>query len=144
MEESLINKISDEFDLKEIDAKEYSSLPLAYIGDGVFDLIIRTLVVAKGNLKASKLHHITSGIVKAPTQAKMIESVLDILNEEEMAVYKRGRNHKSNTQAKNASIIDYRKATGFESLIGYLYLENKNDRLLELIKTAIDRIGVKV
>ena len=71
-------------------------------------------------------------------------SVLDILNEEEMAVYKRGRNHKSNTQAKNASIIDYRKATGFESLIGYLYLENKTDRLLELIKTAIDRIGVKV
>ena len=82
-----------------------------------------------------------SSIVKAPSQAKIIRSVLDELTEEEMAVYKHGRNAKSATSAKNSSIIDYRVATGFEALTGYLYLSHKLDRALELIKLGMERTG---
>ncbi|MFG6394001.1 MAG: ribonuclease III [Lachnospiraceae bacterium] len=120
---------------------QYSSLALAYIGDGVFDLVIRTIILDMGNGKVKDFHRMASSIVKAPSQAKIIRSVLDELTEEEMAVYKHGRNAKSATSAKNSSIIDYRVATGFEALTGYLYLSHKLDRALELIKLGMERTG---
>lgn len=119
--------------------EQYSALGLAYIGDGVFDLIIRTIVLDMGNGKVKNFHRITSSIVNAESQAKITKAILDELTEEENAIYKHGRNAKSSTSAKNASIVDYRIATGFEALIGYLYLNNRLERALELIKMGLER-----
>ena len=144
MEESinLLNLIKRSFDLKEVDIRTYSPLTLAYIGDCVYDLVIRTVVVERGNEPANKLHKKTVAYVKAQTQASMIEALLPYLTEEEEAVYKRGRNAKSYTSAKNASIGDYRKATGMEALVGYLYLTGQEARIMELIKTGLKELSM--
>ena len=131
--------IKEQFGIKDVDIRTYSPLTLAYIGDGVFDLIIRTIVLDMGNGKVKSFHRITSGIVKAESQAKITKAILDELTEEENAIYKHGRNAKSATSAKNASIVDYRIATGFEALIGYLYLNNRLERALKLIKMGLER-----
>ena len=124
MEESisLLDLIKQSFELKEVDIRAYSPLTLAYIGDCVYDLVIRTVVVERGNEPANKLHKKTVAYVKAQTQASMIEALLPYLTEEEEAVYKRGRNAKSYTSAKNASIGDYRKASGRDRCGGRLPL----------------------
>ncbi len=142
MEESLSlsSRIRELFGLKEVDMKAYSPLTLAYIGDAAYELVIRTMVVEKGNRQASQLHKLTTSYVKAQAQAAMIEALEPELTEEELAIYKRGRNAKSYTSAKNASILDYRKATGLEALIGYLYLSGREERVLFLIKEGISRI----
>ncbi len=142
MEESLSlsSRIRELFGLKEVDMKAYSPLTLAYIGDAAYELVIRTMVVEKGNRQASQLHRLTTSYVKAQAQAAMIEALEQELTEEELAIYKRGRNAKSYTSAKNASILDYRKATGLEALIGYLYLSGREERVLFLIKEGISRI----
>lgn len=119
--------------------EQYSSLGLAYIGDGVYDLIIRTIVIDLGNGKVKNFHRITSSVVKAEAQAKLVKEILEILTEEEMAVYRHGRNAKSATSAKNASIVDYRLATGFEALLGYLYLKHRMDRALYLVKYGLEK-----
>ena len=119
--------------------EQYSALGLAYIGDGVFDLIIRTIVMDMGNGKVKNFHRKTSGIVKAESQSKIMKSILELLSDEENAIYKHGRNAKSSTSAKNASIVDYRIATGFEALIGYLYLSHRLDRALELVKIGLEK-----
>lgn len=144
MEESisLLDLIKQSFELKEVDIRAYSPLTLAYIGDCIFDLVIRTVVVERGNEPANKLHRKTVAYVKAQTQAAMIEALLPELSEEELSVYKRGRNAKSYTSAKNASVGDYRKATGLEALMGYLYLTGKESRMLDLIKTGLQRLGM--
>lgn len=136
--------IKEKFGLDKVDIRTYSPLALAYIGDGIFDLIIRTLVVGKGNTKASQLHYQTSHIVKAQTQAKMIEALEQELTEEEKDVYRRGRNAKSPTMAKNASMTDYRKATGFEALMGYLYLKDDLDRVMELTKIGLKKVNISI
>lgn len=144
MEESisLLKSIKQSFDLKEVDIRTYSPLTLAYIGDSIFELIIRTVVVERGNEPANKLHHKTVKFVKAQTQSSMIEALLPELTQEELAVYKRGRNAKSYTSAKNASIGDYRKATGLEALMGYLYLADRPERILELVKIGLHKLDM--
>lgn len=144
MEESisLLDLIKQSFELKEVDIRAYSPLTLAYIGDCVYDLVIRTVVVERGNEPANKLHKKTVAYVKAQTQAAMIEALLPYLTEEEETVYKRGRNAKSYTSAKNASIGDYRKATGMEALVGYLYLTGQEARIMELIKTGLKELSM--
>lgn len=137
---SLLNEIKQSFALKEVDIRTYSPLTLAYIGDSIFDLIVRTVVVERGNEPANKLHHKTVKYVKAETQAAMIEALLPELSEEELAIYKRGRNAKSYTSAKNASIGDYRKATGLEALVGYLYLQDRTERIIELIQNGLHKL----
>ena len=139
---SLLEQIKQSFALKEVDIRTYSPLTLAYIGDSIFDLIIRTVVVERGNEPANKLHHKTVRYVKAETQAAMIEALLPELTEEEVSVYKRGRNAKSYTSAKNASIGDYRKATGLEALMGYLYLQDRTERILELIQIGLHKLNM--
>lgn len=138
MEKGIEAYIKEQFQLPDVDIKTYSPLALAFIGDGIFDLIIRTLVVGTGNTKASQLHKRTSQMVKAPAQSQMVETILTLLTEEEEAVYRRGRNAKSPTMAKNATMAEYRRATGLEALMGYLYLNNQFERIVELIKTAIN------
>ena len=135
--------IRERFNIKTQDIRTYSPLTLAYIGDGVFDLIIRTVVVDKGNTSPNELHRHTSSIVKAHTQALMAEALMEELTEEEHDVYRRGRNAKSFTTAKNATVADYRKATGFEALMGYLYLEDRFDRAVYLSRRALDLLGIE-
>lgn len=146
MEESvtILEAIKRDFDCGEIDIRTYSPLALAYIGDAIYDLVIRTIVVERGNTSANKLHRKTVSYVNARVQAQMIEAMMDELTGEEQAVYKRGRNAKSYTTAKNASVMEYRKATGFEALCGYLYLTGKQERMLELIKRAVEMVGMKI
>lgn len=143
MEESLslLTQIKESFSLGEVDVRAYSPLTLAYIGDAVYDMIIRTVVVERSNKPAHELHKQTSALVKAQTQAQIIEALQDVLTEEEAAVYKRGRNAKSYTTAKNASVGDYRKATGLEALVGWLYLQDNIVRAIELVKEGLIRIG---
>ena len=138
MEKGIEAYIKEQFQLPDVDIKTYSPLALAFIGDGIFDLIIRTLVVGTGNTKASQLHKRTSQMVKAPAQSQMVETILPLLTEEEEAVYRRGRNAKSPTMAKNATMAEYRRATGLEALMGYLYLNNQFERIVELMKAAIN------
>ena len=146
MEESItiLDAIKREFDCEEKDIRTYSPLTLAYIGDAVYDLVIRTIVVERGNKSANNLHRQTVAYVNARIQAKMIDALESELTEEELAVYHRGRNAKSYTVAKNASVIEYRKATGLEALCGYLYLQGRQERMLHLIRYGITGIGMRI
>lgn len=128
------------FDMQEVDIKSYSPLTLAYIGDSVYDLIVKSIVINKGNRPVQKLHKETSGLVQASAQSLMMRTIQQHLTEEEVAVYKRGRNAKSVSPAKNQSITDYRRATGFEALMGYLYLQNDWKRMIDLIKLGMDSL----
>ncbi len=129
--------------LEKQDICSYSPLTLAYIGDAVYELVIRSMILTEGNAPVNKLHKRSSGLVKAETQAKIIKVFLDeeLLTEDELRVYKRGRNAQSYTKAKNASVVDYRMATGFEALMGYLYLLEKSDRMMELIGLGLTKIS---
>lgn len=116
---------------------QYSPLALAYIGDGVYELYVRSRVIEEhSNLPAHKLHLHTVKYVKAHAQSNSIEALQNILTEEEAAVYRRGRNAKSATVPKNANIVEYRRATGFEALIGYVYLTGDTERLNKLMDEA--------
>ncbi len=139
--EDFYEKIREEFNMGEVDIRTYSPLTLAFIGDCVFDLVIRSLVVGAGNMQVNKLHRKKADIVKAPAQAKLIEAIQDELSEDELTVYRRGCNAHTANKAKNASFGDYHKATGLEALIGYLYLEHEQDRILKLIKSGLEKTG---
>ena len=138
----LLNLIRSAFPQKEVDIRTYSPLTLAYIGDAIYDLIIRTVVVAGANRPANELHRITVRYVSAP--ARIIEALMETLTEEEQSVYRRGKNSKPHTTAKNADPADYMKATGFEAVLGYLYLKDDMERALELVKTGIRLAGLTI
>lgn len=126
------------FALREADAAEYSPLALAYIGDCVYELIIRTSLVNPGNAPVDMLNRRASRLAKAGTQAVMADAILSagILNSEEEAAYRRGRNAHSPTKAKNATVADYRRATGFEALIGWLYIQKSFERIMEIVSAG--------
>lgn len=132
--------LKETFDLKTQDMKTYSPLTLAYIGDAIYELVVRTVLVERGNTQVKKLHQRASRLVKASAQSAMIETLKPYLTEEEMSVFKRGRNAKVATMAKNATMSDYRRATGFEALMGYLYLTEQWERMLELMKIGIREV----
>ena len=129
--------------MKQIDPKQCSPLVLAYVGDCVFDLIVKTMVVGKGNRPVHRLHEETSRYVQASAQSYMMRFMQEHLNEEEHAVYRRGRNARSVSPAKNQSITDYRRATGFEALIGHLYLSEEYERLTELVTIGLEAMEEK-
>ncbi len=132
-----IEELKRQFDLEEKDLRTYSPLTLAYLGDAVYDLLIRTILVKRGNRPVADLHKTASSLVKASAQSRMIGVLEPYLTEEEMSVYRRGRNAHPSTIAKNATMADYRRATGFEALIGYLYLKEEYARITELIRLGI-------
>lgn len=147
MEESIIKGCDDIFgsiissmELDDIEVDTYSPLTLAYIGDAIYELVIRTKIVTAANIQVNKLHKKSSSLVKAETQAKMIKLLMEDLDDKELSIYKRGRNAKSYTKAKNASVIDYRNATGFEALMGYLYLSHNTKRMMDLIILGLERL----
>ncbi len=141
MEESvsLLKLVKEGFGLKEVDIRTYSPLTLAYVGDAVYDMVFRTAVVLQGNAPVNKLHGRTVKYVKAPAQAVLADAVIGELTSEELAVYKRGKNAKPYTMAKNATIAEYKKATGLEALVGYLYLTDQMERALALILRGLHK-----
>ena len=143
-EDNVLSIIKNDFAIKELDMNTYSPLTLAFIGDGIFDLIIRTVIVERANQTPNKLHNKKAAIVKAATQARMGEALLDVFNEEEADIYRRGRNAKSYSTAKNASVTDYRKATGLEAVMGYLYLKSQTERAVELTKIGLEKLDIEI
>ena len=149
MEESIISLsaffdyFADTLQLKKVDITSYSPLALAYIGDAVYELIIRTKVMNHGSTQVNNMHKKSARLVNAKAQADIIRILVEgeELTEEEIAVYKRGRNAKSATTAKHATVADYRTATGFEALCGYLYLSGKLERLIWVVSRGLNRIG---
>ena len=135
----LINSIKEKFGLFGDDPKQYSPLALAFIGDSIYGAVAKTVVVLDGNCPANDLDKKAVKHIKAVSQAKVADRLIKdgILTEEELAVYRRGRNTKSPTSAKNAPMADYRKATGLEALVGYLYLKGDMERVLELMHMGI-------
>lgn len=140
MEKGIDSYIKEAFEIDSVDIRTYSPLTLAFIGDGIYDLIIRSIVVGKGNIRARDLHAHTSHLVKASAQSAYMEKLIPNLTTEEEEIYRRGRNAKSGTMAKNASMADYRRATGFEALMGYLYLTDQFERIVELVQIALQEV----
>ena len=149
MEENIISLsafagfFADTLQLKEVDITSYSPLALAYIGDAVYELIIRTKVMNHGSTQVNNMHKKSARLVNAKAQADIIRSLVEgeELTPEEITVYKRGRNAKSATTAKHATVADYRTATGFEALCGYLYLNGRLERLIWVVSRGLNRIG---
>ena len=133
MGEDLTSVICEQFGYPRKDAKQYAPLSLAFVGDAVYSLFIRTKLLCEKELTVNHLHKHAADIVKAEAQKEVMLKMLPKLTDEEMTVYKRGRNAKSYSVAKNASVTDYRVATGFEALLGYLYLNGRTDRIFELV-----------
>ena len=136
--------INSEFGITSNDIRTYSALTLAYIGDAVYDLIVRSVLVNRGNTQVNKLHKRASAIVKAPAQALLAAAVMDDLTDEEKDIFKKGRNSKPHTKAKNASTMEYLEATGLEAVIGFLYLKGDMDRAMELIKLGFERTDIEL
>jgi len=126
----------NEFEKKNIN--EYSPLVLAYIGDAVYEVYIRTFLVTVKNASVHMLHKYSTDYVKAKAQSDIIHKIIEHLTEEEKDVVRRGRNAKSGTIPKNADVTEYKYATGLESLIGYLYLKNDTKRLIQILKMCVD------
>ena len=121
----------------EINPSLYSPLVLAYIGDAVYEVFTREKILAEcPNLPAHKLHKANVQYVKANAQSNAMAVIEPILKEDELAIYKRGRNAKSGTVPKNADLVEYRRATGFEALIGYLHMKKEFERLNEIMEMA--------
>ncbi len=129
--------ILESFDGREQDVRNFSPLTLAYIGDCVYELIVRTMVVERGNRPPRKLHNESSEFSKAGTQRKIYEALLDEVTKEEADILRRGKNAHFHTKAKNATVLEYRSATALEALLGYLYLTGKMERVLELLKIGL-------
>ena len=131
-------EFTESMQLKEQDPRNLSPLTLAYLGDCVYELWIRSLLVTRGNRSVDHLNSMGSVLAKAPTQCAILHELEPELTEEELAVYRRGRNAKSPTKAKNATVIEYRTATGFEALVGFLYLDHQEERLPQLLKRSFE------
>ena len=144
IEKPILLTVNEIFNSKEVRPNEYSPLALAFIGDSVFDLVIKSVIVEKANCQVNKLQNKTSKIVRATTQALIVDALKDILTEEEANIYRRGRNAKPYTKAKNASYSEYCKATGLEALVGYLYLKGDTERLIALIKTGLENAEITI
>lgn len=125
------------------DIRSYSPVVLAYMGDAVLETVIRTVLVSRYTNKVSDINKKCSSIVKATTQARIVRLLLDeeVLTEEEKSIYRRGRNANTFTSAKNAGISEYKMSTGFEAVLGYLYLSERTDRLLYIVKTGLELLN---
>lgn len=121
-------------------ANTYSPLALAYIGDGVYEIFVRTYVMNKGNMPVNKMHKASRELVRASSQAKIYYLIEEMLTEKEQAVLRRGRNAKSVSTPKNGDMTEYRHATGLEALIGYLYIDGQIDRIKELIDVGLSAL----
>ena len=136
--ENFIDYCKSTLRIEHCNPETYSPLALAYIGDSIFDLMIKTMVVSAANKQSRKYHDEVSKIVCAPSQAKMMQGIKDSLTEAEHAIYKRGRNANIYSSAKNSSMSEYRNATAFEAVLGYLYLNEDFIRLADIVKLSLE------
>lgn len=141
---SLLEEIHVAFGEKNVDLRTFSPLTLAYIGDAIYEVVIRTLVVEDGQKAPNTLHKHTTKLVKAQTQSALAQILLEDMTDKEQDVYRRGKNTKVHSAAKNATLTDYRRATGFETVCGYLYLNGETGRMIELIKLGLEKLGLEV
>jgi ribonuclease-3 family protein len=132
--------IKEQFEIKGTDINTYNPLTLAFIGDSVYEIIVRTLVVSKGNKSVNALAKDKNKLVNAKTQSRIAEILTEVFTEEEADIYRRGKNAKTANHSKSAAYSEYHRATGLEAVFGYLYLTGKLDRCLELLKTALDKL----
>lgn len=139
MIEEIFKKISQELPVKPGDINTYSPLALAYVGDAVYELYIRTLLLSRGNAPVHKLHRQSVTFVKAKAQSDIVHKLMERLDPVEQDVVRRGRNAKSGTIPKNADVADYKYATGFETLLGYLYIKQDFARLLEVLRISVEQ-----
>lgn len=135
--EDLHEVILDNGKLSKADIQMLNPLVLAYVGDSVYDTFVRTLLVSSGYGQVAKLHKMSVEFVKAKAQADILAKISELLSEEEQDIVRRGRNTKSATIPKNADISDYRYATGFEALIGFLYLTGQLERLMDIVEMIV-------
>lgn len=124
--------------MTELEIDKLSTLALAHVGDGVYELLVRTMLCKPGVGRVNDLHKKTVALVKAPAQAKAVERILPMLTEKELAVYKRGRNTKTHAAPGRASVGEYHSATGLETLFGYLYLRGEYDRIQVLFEKIME------
>lgn len=124
--------------INNIDIQVVPAQTLAFIGDAVYNVYIRTYLTSISTSKAGALHNLSIKYVSARGQAATIDKIMELLTDEEIAVYKRGRNTNIATVSKNVDVVEYKKATGFECLIGYLYVTKNNDRLDFIVKKCIE------
>lgn len=141
--ETLRELILREFPHEEVDIRTYSPLALAFLGDAVYSLVIRTILVSKGNRQAEKYHNDTTYYVRAEQQAAIGKAVYDLMTQEEQKIYRRGRNSNPYHHAKSSSLEEYLQATALETLCGYLYLKDEMPRLLELLREGVLRTDRK-
>jgi len=139
MIEEIFKKISQELPVKPGDINTYSPLALAYVGDAVYEQYIRTLLLSRGNAPVHKLHRQSVAFVKAKAQSDIVHKLMERLDPVEQDVVRRGRNAKSGTIPKNADVADYKYATGFETLLGYLYIKQDFARLLEVLRISVEQ-----
>lgn len=130
--------VLEEFEINQKDISQIPPLVLAYIGDSVYEVFVRTLVVCEGSANVNKLHKRSTCFVKAKAQSDIVHRIMNSLKPEEQDIVRRGRNAKSGTIPKNADVTEYKYATGFESLIGYLYLKKDYERLIEVMKMSVE------
>jgi ribonuclease-3 family protein len=143
MDENFFKSLNADAGISRGDLNSYSPLVLAYVGDAVYEIFIRTLLVSHGNAPVNKLHRQSIGFVRAKAQSDTIHALMESLSAEELDIVRRGRNAKSGSIPKNADVTEYKYATGFESLLGYLYLKGDYSRLLELLnKSAAGSAGI--
>ncbi len=138
MFEELIQNMRKDFDIKPMDVMNLQPLVLAYIGDAVYEVYIRTMLVVNNKSNVNMLHKMSVKYVKAKSQADIVHRLNDRLTADEQDIVRRGRNAKSATVPKHADVTDYRYSTGFEALIGYLYLTNNYERLMEILRLAVE------
>ncbi|MBR2467559.1 MAG: ribonuclease III [Clostridia bacterium] len=124
--------------LTKTEAKCLNPQVLAFVGDSVYTLFVRTMLAEKFDVKSGKLHTLANEYVKAGGQSDALERVISVLTDAEMGIYKRARNYKTHSVAKNADVVDYKRATGFEAVVGYLYLIGDYARLNELLKLCVE------
>lgn len=133
--------------LEDLEEKKVIALPilsLAFVGDGVWTLFVREYLTKKTIYNNTSLHKLQTKFVKASYQAKAIENLKDFLNEKELSIYKRARNSKSNTIPKNQTLLDYKKATGFEAVLGYNFLVGNKKRLSEIFEKFYEELSLSI
>lgn len=136
IKDEIFNKISGKIENNHL----YSPAQLAYAGDAVYELLVRSYVLNNHDISVNKMHRLTVKFVKAQAQAKIVSKLIDELSEEEKKIVKRGRNAKVTSSPKNVDFMDYRYATGFEALFGYLFLNNNIDRLMYIFDKIVEII----
>jgi len=138
MFEAIIGNMRKDFDIKPMDVMNLNPLVLAYIGDAVYEVYIRTMLVINNKTNVNMLHKMSVKYVKAKAQSDIVHRIMDKLTQDEQDAVRRGRNAKSATAPKHADITDYRYSTGYEAMIGYLYLTNNTERLIEILRLSVE------